>query len=124
MNLAQLLIRSARLLPEAPAIALGKHAVVSYGELAGRVARLAAGLRQKLDLRQGERVGVAAKNCPEYYELLFACWHAGIVAGAMKAKLAPREFAYILENSGATTCFVCSDLVAAIPHEMPLDERE
>src|SRR5438105_2945610 len=124
MNLVQLLIRCARLLPEAPAIALGKRAVVSYGELADDVARLAAGLRQKLDLGEGERVGVAAKNCPEYYELLFACWHAGLVVVPMNAKLHPREFAYIIENSGAKACFVSGDLESAIPQAMPIAEME
>src|SRR5438105_10317644 len=124
MNLVRLLIRSARLLPEAPAIALGKRAVVSYSELADRVARLAAGLRQKLDLREGERVGVAAKNCPEYYELLFACWHASLVVVPMNAKLHPREFAYIIENSGAKACFVSADLESAIPQAMPIAEME
>jgi len=44
------------------------------------------------------------KNCPEYYEVLFACWHAGLTAVPMNAKLHPKEFAYILENSGAKAC--------------------
>src|SRR5215212_1297688 len=122
VNLAQLLTRSARLLPDARAIALGKAAVVSYGQLADRVSRLAAGLRGKLNLGVGERVGIAAKNCPEYYELMFACWHAGLVAVPMNAKLHPKEFAYILENSGAKACFVSSELAGAIAQAMPIAE--
>src|SRR5215212_2852074 len=122
VNLAQLLTRSARLLPDARAIALGKAAVVSYGQLADRVSRLAGGLRGKLNLELGARVGIAAKNCPEYYELMFACWHAGLVAVPMNAKLHPKEFAYILENSGAKACFVSSDLAGAIPQAMPIGE--
>jgi long-chain acyl-CoA synthetase len=62
------------------------------------------------------------KNCPEYYELLFACWHAGLTAVPMNAKLHPKEFAYILENSGAKTCFVSADVQAAIPGGIPVDE--
>jgi long-chain acyl-CoA synthetase len=122
MNLAQLLIRSARLRPDAPAIAVGRRAVVAYGELADRVARLAAGLSRKLKIRPGERVAIAMKNCPEYLEVLFACWHAGLVAVPMNAKLHPKEFAYILENSGARACFVTPDLQTAIPHGLPLEE--
>ncbi len=53
------------------------------------------------------------KNCPEYYELLFACWHAGLTAVPMNAKLHAKEFAYILENSGAKACFVSSGIDAA-----------
>src|SRR5437762_3177414 len=120
MNLAQLLTRSARLAPDARAIALGKTPVLSYGQLANRVARLAAGLRTKLNLAQGDRVGIAAKNCPEYYELMFACWHAGLVAVPMNAKLHPKEFAYIVENSGAKACFTSSDI--SIPQSLPITE--
>jgi long-chain acyl-CoA synthetase len=120
MNLAQLLTRSARLLPDGRAIALGTRAVVSYGQLADRVARLAGGLRKKLALQAGERVAIAARNCPEYYELVFACWHAGLIAVPMNAKLHPREFAYILENCGAKACFASSDLESAIPQARPI----
>ena len=58
------------------------------------------------------------KNCPEYYELLFACWHAGLTAVPMNAKLHAKEFAYILENSGAKACFVTPDL-----HRLPSEFR-
>src|SRR5437762_5242259 len=122
MNLAQLLTRSARLAPDARAIALGKTPVLSYGQLANRVARLAAGLRTKLNLERGDRVGIAAKNCPEYYELMFACWHAGLAAVPMNAKLHPKELGYIIENSGAKACFVSSDLESAVPHGTPIGE--
>jgi len=122
VNLAQLLQRSARLAPDARAIALGKSAVASYGQLADRAARLADGLRRKLGLAEGDRVGLAMKNCVEYHEILFACWHAGLVAVPMNAKLHPKEFAYILENSGAKACFVTSDLESAVPSGTPIAE--
>src|SRR5437763_4970472 len=122
MNLAQLLIRSARLQPDAPAIALGKRAVCSYGELAARVAQLAAGFVNRLKLQPGDRVALGMENCPEYHEVLFACWHAGLVAVPMNAKLHPKEFAYILENSGAKACFVTPELEAALPQATPVRE--
>src|SRR5437660_4355219 len=122
MNLAHLVLRAARLQPDAPAIALGKHLVRTYGGLAERVARLAAGLRHKLNLQAGDRVALAMKNRTEYHEVLFACWHAGLVAVPMNAKLHPKEFAYILENSGAKACFVTPDLEAALPQATPLSE--
>ena len=96
MNLAHLLLRSARLAPDAPAIALGKQAVVSYGQLADRASRLAAGLTEKLKLEPGDRIGIAAKNCPEYHELLFACWHAGLVAVPKIGRASCRERVYVL----------------------------
>jgi long-chain acyl-CoA synthetase len=115
MNLAQLLLRSARWLPEQSALAVGSKVVRSYADMAARVSRLANSLTGKFSLAAGDRIALAMKNCPEYYELLFACWHAGLVAVPMNAKLHPREFAYILENSGAKLCFVTPDLESALP---------
>jgi len=123
MNLVQLLLRSARWLPERPALALGATPVRSYREMAQRVSRMASGLQNKLGLQGGDRVALAMKNCPEFYELLFACWHAGMTAVPMNAKLHAKEFAYILENSGAKVCFVSSDLAAAVPSGISMDEN-
>src|SRR3954463_86229 len=123
MNLVQLLLRSARWLPERPALALGASPVRSYRQMAQRVSRIASGLREKLGLQAGDRVALAMKNCPEFYELLFACWHAGMTAVPMNAKLHAKEFAYILENSGAKVCFVSPDLAAAIPSGIALDQN-
>ena len=115
MNLAHLLLRSARWLPDQPALAVGSKAVRSYADMASRVSRLANSLRRKFSLAAGERVALAMKNCPEYYELKFACWHAGLVAVPMNARLHPRELAYILQNSGAKLCFVTPELESAVP---------
>jgi long-chain acyl-CoA synthetase len=114
MNLARLLHAAARRLPRSPAIALGTRTVAAYGELSARVARLAGGMLGR-GLARGDRVALAMKNCPEYYEVLFACWHAGLAAVPINAKLHPREFAWILENSGAKLSFVTPDLESALP---------
>ncbi|MGQ0653498.1 MAG: acyl-CoA synthetase [Betaproteobacteria bacterium] len=124
MNLVHLLLRSARWLPERPALAVGGGVVRTYAEMAGRVARMANALRQKLALRPGDRVALGMKNCPEFYEVLFACWHAGLTAVPMNAKLHPKEFAYILENSGARLCLVSPDMQAAIPAGIFASELE
>jgi long-chain acyl-CoA synthetase len=115
MNLAHLLLRSARWQPDRPAIAVGRRAVRSYGDLAARVSALAGSFKGKLGLGSGDRVALAMKNCPEYYEVLFACWHAGLVAVPMNAKLHAKEFAYILEDSGAKLCFTTPELDGAVP---------
>jgi long-chain acyl-CoA synthetase len=123
MNLVHLLLRSARWLPERPALAVGKTPLRSYGGMALRVSRLSSGLKEKLHLRAGDRVALAMKNCPEFYEVLFACWHAGMTAVPMNAKLHPKEFAYILDNCGARACFVTPDLAASVPQGIAVDER-
>jgi long-chain acyl-CoA synthetase len=123
MNLAQLLLRSARWQPERPALAIGATPMRSYRQMAQRVSRLSTGFKEKLGLKPGDRVALAMKNCPEFYELLFACWHAGMTAVPMNAKLHAKEFAFILGNSGAKVCFVSPDLAAAIPSGIAMDEN-
>ena len=124
MNLAHLLLRSARWLPERPALAVGKHAVLSYRELASRISRLGFSLRRKFNLAPGDRVALAMRNCPEYYEVLFACWHAGLVAVPMNAKLHAKVFAYIIENSGAKLCFASSDLQSTVPSSVAVTSEQ
>lgn len=101
MNIAALLARSGRTFADRPALYRGHEVVATYGVLAERVARMAAGLRGRHGLAPGERVAIVMKNCPAYVEAMFACWHAGLACVPINAKLHAREIAYILENSGA-----------------------
>ena len=114
MNLASLLARAAQTAPDAPALALGDTVIASYAEHAEHSAQLAGALTGILDLTPGDRVAIAMKNAPEYSEIMFGAWHAGLAAVPMNARLHPREFAYILENSGARACFVSEDMAAGI----------
>ena len=112
VNIAQLLVRAAGLHPQRPALARGEELLASYAELAARVSRLAAGLAARL--QTNDRVALVMKNCPQYVELMFACWHAGLVAVPINAKLHPKEFEFILADSGARLCFATSDLFPAL----------
>src|SRR5690625_1432426 len=105
MTMSELLRRAAGAGESRPAVASSEQVLWSYGELAGRAAALAANLVQRFELAPGERVAIAMKNCPEYIEVLFGLWWAGLAAVPMNAKLHPREFAYMLEDSGARLCF-------------------
>ena len=69
-------------------------------------------------------MGLAMKNCPEYHQILFACWHAGLTAVPMNAKLHAKEFAYILENAGAKACFVTPELAASVPQGISSTELD
>ena len=111
-NLARLLARSAQAHPGLPALALGPRVTCTYFDLASRVSRLAAGLAQRLV--PGDRVALVMQNCPQYVELLFACWHAGLCAVPVNAKLHPRELEFILQNSGARLCFATAGLFDAV----------
>jgi long-chain acyl-CoA synthetase len=109
MNLAQLLVRSAQVYPDAPAVFHGTQLICNYRELADRAARIAGYLRNQLNLQPCDRVALFMTNMPEYLELLYGIWYAGLAAVPINAKLHPREAEFILRDSGASALFVSSD---------------
>ena len=119
MNLALWLERAGLSHGNWPALGLGARVVRNYRDVAGRAARLAASLQQRCGLQPGERVAIAAKNCPDYVELMFGIWHAGLAAVPANAKLHGRELGYILEHSGARVCFASDGLDAEIAPYAP-----
>ncbi len=119
VSLASLLLRSARAYPDRPALALGGTVTASYAGLAARAASLAGGLSASLGLARADRVALVMGNCPQYVELLFACWQSGLAAVPVNAKLHPKELAYILEDSGARACFVTAGHAGALSSIAP-----
>jgi long-chain acyl-CoA synthetase len=117
MNLVTLLHRAAAADRNRPALALGPAPVCDYGTLAARVAALAGALRDRFDLPVGARVALAMTNTPAFVEVLLACWHAGLAAVPINAKLHPREIRYILEHSGAAVCLATPKLAQDIAPE-------
>ena len=113
MNLAQLLVRAARVHPDRPALLHGEELVWRYRELAARVARIAGHLRE-LGLARGDRVALLMKNNVSYLEALYAVWWAGLAAVPINAKLHPGEVGYILENSETSALFVGADLADGV----------
>ena len=114
MNIATLLIRAGRAFSENTAIAVGTDDYCTYSELARRAATMAGRFQERLQLRPGDRIAIAMKNCAQYIQVMYAAWHAGLCVVPINAKLHPREFQYILENSGARCCVVTPDLEDAI----------
>ena len=110
MNIASWLSRAGLSHPGLAAVGQGPRVVQSYGELAGRAARIAGALHG-LGLKPGDRVAIIAKNCVEYVETIFGIWHGGFAAVPANAKLHGRELGYILEHSGACVCFATAGLL-------------
>ncbi|RZT94881.1 acyl-CoA synthetase (AMP-forming)/AMP-acid ligase II [Advenella incenata] len=125
MNIAILLQTAASSFAHRPAISFGDQLYASYEQFGDRVARIAASIRSA-GLVKGDRVGIAMTNAPEYLEILFGIWHAGLCAVPMNAKLHEREVNYALEHSGSRWCFITQDLsvkLASLPEYVPSIER-
>jgi long-chain acyl-CoA synthetase len=118
MNLALWLDRAGRGDPHRPALGIGARVLRTYSEAASRVARLAGALRG-FGLGPGDRVAIIAKNSPDYVEVLYAIWHAGLAAVPANAKLHGAELGYILEQSGARVCFVSDGVHGEIAAHAP-----
>ena len=114
MNIAHLLLGSAREFSSLPALARGDAVHLSYRELWRKVSVMSMHLTVRFELGRGDRVAFAMTNCVEAIEVMYAVWHAGLCAVPMNAKLHAKEFAFILENSGAKLCFVTPDLADTI----------
>ena len=114
MNLSGILSRTALTYPNNSAVSLGCSKLLTYGQLATRVAVLGSGLKHSLKLSHGDRVALIMKNCSEIIEIIFASWHAGLCVVPINAKLHPREFGFILADSGAKACFFTTELAEAV----------
>ncbi|MBM3517838.1 MAG: long-chain fatty acid--CoA ligase [Alphaproteobacteria bacterium] len=110
MNLANYLLRAGRSHGEWPALYLGDALWADYATFARRAAGLAATLTGRFGLAAGDRVALFMRNCPQYLELQYACWWAGLAVVPVNNRLHERELAFILENSGARILFVSHDL--------------
>ncbi len=118
LNLATWLERAGKEDPQRPALGQGARVLRTYGEAAGRVARMAGALKA-MGLAPGERVAIVAVNSPDYLEATYAVWHAGLAAVLANAKLHGAELGYILAQSGARVCFASDGLDGAIAAHAP-----
>jgi fatty-acyl-CoA synthase len=81
----------------------------TYAELAERVGRAAAALRGDLGVTPGDRVALLLANVPAMLELHYAVPAAGGVLVPLNIRLAARDYAYILEHSGASVLVAGSE---------------
>ena len=77
----------------------------TYREHFDEVARAIGGLRQ-LGVGRGDRFAVMMANSPEYLVLFHAALLGGGVVNPLNLRFAPKELAYVLQDSGSTVCFV------------------
>jgi acyl-CoA synthetase (AMP-forming)/AMP-acid ligase II len=110
VNLSQDVRRVANRLPHQPAIT-SETGTITYAQLEARVGGIAGGLRGRLGLARGSRIGIAMENCGEYLQVLYGIWRAGMVAVPMNVRLHEKEIAFIIADAGCEACF-CTPAVA------------
>ncbi|MEJ3653081.1 long-chain fatty acid--CoA ligase [Actinomycetes bacterium KLBMP 9759] len=92
--------RRARITPDAVALRDTERAL-TYAQLAGRVAGLAAALA-RLGVRHGDRVAQLGVNRVEVFETFFATWLLGAIAVPLNHRLSAAEIGYMAADCGAS----------------------
>jgi acyl-CoA synthetase (AMP-forming)/AMP-acid ligase II len=85
--------------PSFPAVIHGDR-TVSWGELSSRSNNLAADFLAQ-GAKTGDKIAIYMRNCPEYVEILVACFKARLVPVNVNYRYRDDELRYILENSDA-----------------------
>jgi acyl-CoA synthetase (AMP-forming)/AMP-acid ligase II len=101
-----------RLTPHQPAIAFESR-TTTYQQLDERASQVANGLIAS-GVKPGDRVAHLGKNSDLYLELLLGAAKAGAVMTPVNWRLAPREFAYIINDCEAKVLFVGPEFIAAV----------
>ncbi len=101
MNLVEYIFRAVRdeARWSAAAVVCGDECV-SYARLLSDVRRFAGVLRQ-LEVGAGERVAIAAHDCPEWLAAFLGTVAAGAVAVPVSTLATAAELAFVLEHCGA-----------------------
>lgn len=97
----------------------------TYAQHVERVSKLANALGHDLGIARQDRFAVLALNSLPYLELWHAAFLGGGVINALNLRLAAKELAYILQDSGTKVCFVdkyFAPMVEAVRAETKLEK--
>jgi acyl-CoA synthetase (AMP-forming)/AMP-acid ligase II len=106
MPLDELLPKAVKHFPKREAVVCGGLRL-DYGAFAERVWRLCNGL-ESLGLQKKDRVAILHENCHVFLEAYFAAAHLGLILVPLNFRLASRELAMILNDSGSRVLIVQS----------------
>ena len=98
-------------------------ACISYGELAERVQRLAAGLRAQ-GLKREERVLLLMHDCVDWPVSFLGALYAGLVPVAVNTLLSADDYAYMLEHSRAQAVLVSGALLPVLNSALIKSDHE
>jgi len=96
---------------------------LTYGQLTGRVRRMAAGLRAA-GLRREERVLVLMHDCNDWPVSFLGAIYAGLVPVAVNTLLTADDYAFMLENSRAQAVLASAALLPVLADAMARARHE
>ncbi|MDP3689881.1 long-chain fatty acid--CoA ligase [Bradyrhizobium sp.] len=100
--------------PDKPAVVdLGSGRQFSYAQFDSRISRLAAHLRDRLQVGRGDRVAVLALNTTDTLELQFACGRIGAVFLPLNIRLTVPELQYIVGDAAPVLMIHDAELAEA-----------
>jgi acyl-CoA synthetase (AMP-forming)/AMP-acid ligase II len=112
MNIGSLLTKAAKSVPQHTAIIYGDLRR-TYRDTNARADRMASAL-ERAGVGKGDRVAILQHNCPELLETLFAIFKVGGTAVPINSRSHPKEFAYIIADSGAKAVVFTEEFAAGI----------
>lgn len=108
MNIANNIVRGARLFPKKTAI-IFEEREYSYEEMNLWSTKVATGL-DSLGICRGDRVGLFMPNIPEFAAIYLGCQKLGAIAVSLNASLGVDEVDHIIKDCGLVVLFVYDKL--------------
>lgn len=114
MNITQSLRRAVQINPQGIATIDGDRQL-TWEAFQQRVAKLAGGLINQLQLQPADRVAILSLNCDYYLETKYAIAWAGLIAVPLNIRLAAEELIFLLNDSETKVLVVDETFSAMLP---------
>jgi len=124
VTLADIFRRNAQLFPDRTVIVCGSKRI-SHRDYLKRAERLAAGLAAQ-GIKPGDRVAVAARNCPEFADLYGATVLIGAIMLPVNWRLNADEMAYVFTDGAPTLVIVGPEdqpTIAGMQEKLPASAK-
>lgn len=102
--MAKFTLQHAQSKPDTPAL-IDERGISTWAELNTKVNRVISGLRAQ-GLETGDSVAIFAGNCREYFELILAANHIGVIYVPVNWHFTAEEMVYVVKDAGCKMLFI------------------